>query len=193
MSVYTGLSPLTAATLLLLQVPLAFVGRVLAAALEWTIHRYVFHGLGKRKGSIFAFHWREHHRACRKVEMRDDPYVHGSLLDSSNGHFREFWPLVLVSASLLPFALVVPGLVAGLIYGGWRYHLLHRKSHLNPEWAKEHLRWHYDHHMAPNQETNWGVSNEWFDRWMGTRVEWEGPKRARHRRVHDAEEQHAAK
>ena len=176
-SFYGSLSAPVLVAVVAAQIGLIFVGRVISASLEWAVHRYLFHVMGKRKGSIFAFHWREHHRACRKVEMRDDAYVHGSLLDYRNGHAREVWAIVVACIGLLPLAPFLPGLVLGLWYGGWRYHWCHRQGHLDPAWSKKHLRWHYDHHMAPNQDTNWGVSNEWFDRWMGTRVPWEGPKK----------------
>jgi len=176
MSFYGGLSAPVLAAFVVAQVALVFVGRVFAAACEWTVHRYLFHVLGKKKGSMFAFHWREHHRACRKVEMVDDAYVHGSLLDYRNGHAREVWAITVACVAMVPMLAVVPGFVVGAWYGGWRYHWCHRQSHLDVAWGKKHMRWHFDHHMAPNQDTNWGVSNEWFDKWMGTRVPWEGSK-----------------
>lgn len=162
-----------------LQCGLLFVGRVFAAACEWAVHRYLFHELGKRKGSMFAFHWREHHRACRKVEMKDGAYVYGSLRNTRNGRAREVWTLTVACLLMVPLMAVVPGFVLGAWYGAWRYHWCHRQSHLDPAWGKANLRWHYDHHMAPNQDANWGVSNEWFDRWMGTRTPWAGPKVSR--------------
>lgn len=180
-SFYEGLGGPGLVLFALAQLPLLVVGRIFAAAMEWSVHRYVFHVLGKRKSSPFAFHWKEHHRACRRIEMRDDAYVHGSLFDSSNGHAREVWAIVVSCLLMVPALGFVPGLVLGAWYGGWRYHWCHRQSHLDIEWCKQHLRWHYDHHMAPNQDTNWGVSNEWFDKWMGTRVPWDGPKRRRSR------------
>ena len=176
-SFYAGLDSLSLALFVAAQFPLLVVGRIFAAGVEWAVHRYIFHGLGRKKGSRFAFHWREHHRACRKVEMRDDAYVHGSLFDLSNGHAREVWTITVACISFTPGLLVAPGLVVGAIYGGWRYHWCHRQCHLDPAWGKEKMRWHYDHHMAPNQDTNWGVSNEWFDKWMGTRTPWTGPTR----------------
>ena len=40
---------------------------------------------------------------------------------------------------------------------------------MDPAWAREKVPWHYDHHMAPNQDANWGVRRDWVDRLMGTR------------------------
>lgn len=178
----SSLYPLSWVAFIAVQVGLFAVGRVVAAAVEWWVHKVLFHELGRRKGSMFAFHLREHHRACRKEEMVDEAYVYGSLTDRTNGRAREVWTLTATCLLLLPVLPVAPGLVAGLWFGAWRYHYCHRKSHLDPEWGRTHLRWHYDHHMGPNPEANWGVSNDWFDRWMGTRHEWHGTWRPRRRR-----------
>lgn len=35
---------------------------------------------------------------------------------------------------------------------------MHRRSHLEPEWAKKRIPWHYDHHMNSNQDANWCVT-----------------------------------
>ena len=42
---------------------------------------------------------------------------------------------------------------------------------------REHLPWHYDHHMGPNQEANWCVTRPWFDYVMGTREPYVGTLR----------------
>ena len=55
----------------MLGVPL---GLLYANAGEWLIHKYVLHGLGKKKKSFFSFHWSEHHRACRKHDFFDPDY-----------------------------------------------------------------------------------------------------------------------
>ena len=38
---------------------------------EWFVHRYLFHGLGKDYKSVFAFHLREHHIKSRKDNFFD--------------------------------------------------------------------------------------------------------------------------
>ena len=45
------------------------------------------------------------------------------------------------------------------------------------EWAREHLPWHYDHHMGPNQHANWCVTKPWADIVMGTREPYCGTER----------------
>ena len=149
------------------------LGRTFAAAVEWSVHRYLFHVLGKRKGSPFSFHYRDHHRACRKNEMYDEEYTHGSLF-AWNGRSREVWAAV-VSLTIVAglTSWWAPLFTVGAAYGGLRYLWVHYKTHVDPEWCRVHAPWHYDHHMAPNQDTNWGVSNEWFDKLMGTRTPWE--------------------
>ena len=52
------------------------VGFLYANLFEWIWHKYVFHGLGKKKKSRFSSHWKNHHRAVRKNSYRDDSYRH---------------------------------------------------------------------------------------------------------------------
>ena len=77
----------------------------------------------------------------------------------------------LVHAPLFP---VAPFFTATVWYSMIRYHTLHRRAHIDPAWAAEHLPWHVDHHLGPNQDANWCVTHPWFDDWMGTRVMREG-------------------
>ena len=49
------------------------------------------------------------------------------------------------------------------------YFLIHRKSHLDPSWAKKYAPWHYDHHMGKNQDANWCVTFPLWDHILGTR------------------------
>ena len=50
------------------------LGLLHANAVEWLVHKYVLHGLGKQKGSLFRFHWAQHHRIARKNAMHDKSY-----------------------------------------------------------------------------------------------------------------------
>ena len=70
---------------------------------------------------------------------------------------------------LVPLIPVAPFFVGTMWYSAANYYVKHRRSHLDVEWAKEHLPWHYDHHMGPNQHANWCVTWPWFDFVMGTR------------------------
>jgi sterol desaturase/sphingolipid hydroxylase (fatty acid hydroxylase superfamily) len=65
---------------------------------------------------------------------------------------------------------VAPFFVLGTYYAAGKYFYVHRRSHLDPEWGKKAIPWHFDHHMNTNQDANWCVTRPWFDYIMGTRV-----------------------
>ena len=69
----------------------------------------------------------------------------------------------------LPLLPVAPFFTATVFYCSWNYYWKHKKAHLDPEWAKTNLTWHYDHHMGKDQNTNWCVTHPFFDHVMGTR------------------------
>src|SRR5262252_4671313 len=110
---------------------------------EWLIHKHVLHEQGRVKGSFWSFHWHEHHR---------------------NARAKEALGLVGMSLAVTPLFPVAPFFVLTSYYASYRYYRIHKKAHQNPEWAREHVPWHYDHHMGPNQDANWCVTNPWFDR-----------------------------
>ncbi len=151
------------------------LGLLAANGLEWAVHKHVLHGLGKRKSSMWSFHWHEHHRACRQHEGRDPNYDRPLLGWHAQG--KEALGLVLLGVSVAPLFPVAPGFVGALWWSGLRYYKVHKRSHEDPEWAREHLPWHYDHHMGPKQDANWCVSRPWFDHIMGTRVPYVGTPR----------------
>ncbi|MFO0749331.1 MAG: hypothetical protein U1F43_27245 [Myxococcota bacterium] len=92
---------------------------------------------------------------------------------------RETWSLLALAAAHLPLLPVAP-LYTLTIWGRIvHYQRVHKRSHLDPEWAREHLPWHYDHHMGPNQDANWCVTNPWFDELMGTREPYAHTERER--------------
>jgi sterol desaturase/sphingolipid hydroxylase (fatty acid hydroxylase superfamily) len=151
------------------------IGALLANAGEWLIHKYVLHGLGRRKKSIWAFHWHEHHRASRRNDFRDDDYFRSPLGWNAQG--KEVYGILGLSASVLPLAPWAPWFCAGVWTSAAAYYAVHKKSHLDPEWARRWLPWHYDHHMGPNQDANWCVTYPLFDHVMGTREPYLGTER----------------
>jgi hypothetical protein len=147
------------------------LGLLYANAAEWLIHKYVLHGLGKDKRSFWAFHFHEHHRASRKHAFRDADYER-----SPFGWHAQGKELLAVSALMLahvPLFPVAPWFTGAVWYSALNYLHTHRKSHLDPEWAKKHLKHHYDHHMGTDQDQNWGVTHAWFDHLLGTRVDYQ--------------------
>jgi hypothetical protein len=139
---------------------------------EWLLHRYVLHGLGKRHGSFWGFHWYEHHQRSRRHEMVDEQY-RGPL-----------WSWSPQSKEVLGLAVIVVGHIPLLKWGPWfvatvwastvLYYVVHRRAHLDPDWAREHLPWHHDHHMGKDQNANWCVTYPLFDYVMGTRRKYLG-------------------
>lgn len=142
-------------------------GLLVANAGEWSIHKYLLHGLGRHKNSIWAYHWREHHEACFKNAMLDEGYRHLRL--EWNTQTKELAFMLLAVLSQLPFITIAFWYVAGVYLNIGVYYYLHRKSHLNPDWARRHLRWHYDHHLGSFSDANWCITHPFFDYLMATR------------------------
>jgi len=139
------------------------LGLLYANASEWFAHKYVFHVLGRKRKSIFSFHWRRHHRLSRTNNFFDEDY------EKPWGSGKEMLGLLFSVVIHIPLLFVVPIFTCTLFYGAFNYYHKHRKSHLEPEWAKKHLRWHYEHHMGRDQNKNFCVTRPWFDYVMGTR------------------------
>lgn len=149
-------------------------GLAVVNAYEWFAHKYLLHGVHRKGKPRFSptpkqmeSHW-AHHREVRKQDFSDDCYVEG--LDSWRTR-NEIMSLAVVatvlSAAAYPFS---KGMALAVVYSAGNYYYVHRRSHLEPEWAKKRIPWHYDHHMNSNQDANWCVTRPWFDYVMGTRV-----------------------
>lgn len=149
-------------------------GLVIANGFEWFAHKYLLHGVHRKGKPRFSptpkqmeSHW-AHHREVRKQGFSDDCYVEG--LD--NWRTRNELMSLAVAAGVLsvvfyPFS---KGMALAAIYSAGNYYYVHRRAHLEPDWAKRTIPWHYDHHMNSNQDANWCVTRPWFDYVMGTRV-----------------------
>ena len=143
------------------------IGLLYANAGEWFIHKHVLHGTGKNKKSMWAFHFHEHHRAARKHRMLDEDYNRSVVGWHAQG--KEALGVVGLAALHLPLFPVAPFFTGAVVFSAYKYYTRHKRSHEDPEWARQHLTWHYDHHMGPNQDSNWCVTWPWFDHVMGTR------------------------
>ncbi len=151
------------------------VGLFVANAAEWIFHKHVLHKIGRDKKSIWAFHWHEHHGNSRKNKMRDETYERSPFGLHAQG--KELIALAAAGIGVLPLAPIAPFYTGTILYCLGEYYVKHRRSHEDPEWAREHLPWHYDHHMGPNQDSNWGVVRPWMDHIMGTREPYVGTER----------------
>lgn len=143
------------------------LGLAAANAGEWVLHKRMLHGLGRNKASFWAFHWHEHHRESRRNDMIDPQYTRSVFTWSPQG--KEALALALGAAAAVPLFPVAPFFIGTLWFSMLRYYRLHKKSHLDPAWAREHLPWHVDHHLGKNQDANWCVTHPWFDYVMKTR------------------------
>ncbi len=154
------------------------LGLLYANFSEALFHRYVLHGLGKNPESFWAFHWHEHHREARRNAFRDDNYLRSPWAWHSLSKER-----LAIAASValhLPLFPVAPFFVGTLVYCAVKYHRVHARAHLDPDWGRKNVPWHYDHHMAPNQNANWGIVRPWYDQIMGTRLPYSGTSAERH-------------
>jgi sterol desaturase/sphingolipid hydroxylase (fatty acid hydroxylase superfamily) len=131
--------------------------------IEWFLHRYLLHALGKLKRSPFAFHWYVHHRASRD-NMTDPGYAYMSF-------HRVAEVLLLLTLLLLhiPVCFVSVSAYVVLAFMTLAYLTVHTRAHRDPDWARKRLTWHYDHHVGPDQDANWCVTFPMFDIIMGTR------------------------
>ena len=123
---------------------------------EWAIHRWVLHGAGKRRGAPFSFHFHEHHRASRTNNFIDPVYQGSPFQWNAAG--KETLALGLLTLAHIPLLPIAPWFTVTLFASGVQYYRVHKRSHLDTDWAREHIPWHYDHHMGPDQDANWGGS-----------------------------------
>ena len=151
------------------------VGLGYATLSEWVIHKHVLHGPGKKKGTFWSFHFHTHHRASRLNQMHDEEFTRPFWEEQARR--REVLGLVGLAAIHLPLFPVAPFFTATVCGSALRYYHLHKKAHMDIEWGRKHLPWHYDHHMAPNQDANWGVTWDGWDRLFGTREVYLGTER----------------
>lgn len=149
-------------------------GLIVANGFEWVAHKYILHGThraGKPRYSpvpdSMKSHW-EHHREVRKTDFHDHGYVEGI----SNWRTKnEIISLAVVAGVFTPlFYPISKGMSLSVLYSACNYYYIHRRAHLEPEWAMKKIPWHYDHHMNSNQDANWCVTKPWFDYILGTRV-----------------------
>ncbi len=132
------------------------LGILYSNAWEWVIHKYVLHGQGKDRSNFWSFHWHDHHKHARREGMGDHQYERSVF--GWHGQGKEALGLAFATLVHLPLAKRYPWFAAGCVLSHWNYYRVHKRAHRDPQWAREHLPWHYDHHMGPNQHANWCVT-----------------------------------
>lgn len=135
---------------------------------EWVVHKYVLHKLGKNKKSPFSFHWHEHHRKSRLEKFYDDDYEKPIWNWGASGKEAAGLGLLWLAHCWLFFFF--PVFATTITYCIFNYYFTHKWAHQEPEWAKKYLRWHWEHHMGKNQEANFCVTQPWCDYLLGTRI-----------------------
>lgn len=146
------------------------LGFVYVNLLEWLIHKYILHGLGKKKGSFFSFHWHRHHARCRRYGFHDSDYVEPFKWETTGKEVAGLLLLVLIHS---PLAWFFPWFYVASAIGAGLYYFCHAISHIHPELGKRFFKHHFDHHMGTNQDANWCVSYPLWDRIFRTRVKYE--------------------
>ena len=127
--------------------------------LEYVIHRYVFHKMGRKKGSMWRYHLKGHHVLSRKQGFID-------LTTSS----IETTGLTVLIAIHIPIAFVAFPIWAGVTLYALAFNYMHGYQHKHPEFTQKYMKWHWDHHMS-NPNENFGVVAPWCDYLFGTRKE----------------------
>ncbi len=133
------------------------LGLIYGSFLEWGVHKYLFHELGKNKNSIFAFHLREHHINCINNQNEDNRFT-----------LRENLGIAVLTLLHLPIFFFSSSFYYGLAAYGLAFIICHKLIHKNAEWGKKWFPWHWDHHMA-HQNHNMNVVIPIADHILGTR------------------------
>lgn len=132
---------------MILQIILAWI---YSHIFEYIAHKFILH---ETKIFKFAFkhHFGIHHKIARNNNMYDRGYEN---IFSSK---FEILSLLITAVIHLPLFLFFPFAYLSLLLFITNYYLIHRKCHLDVEWGKKWIPWHYAHHMKTNQHKNWGV------------------------------------
>jgi sterol desaturase/sphingolipid hydroxylase (fatty acid hydroxylase superfamily) len=145
------------------------IAAIFSNFVEWFSHRYVLHGLGKRKNSWFHYHW-NHHLVSRKNDFYDKDYELGFF--KSAPVRREIYALLGILAVNSYWLWIWPMFYYCCIFFTGFYWFCHQYSHLNKTWCKKWLSHHYDHHMGKDQDLNWCVTFPLWDNILGTRMKY---------------------
>ena len=121
------------------------LGLIYGSFLEWIVHKYLFHELGKNKNSIFAFHLREHHINCINNGNKDNRFT-----------LQENLGIIVLALLHFPFFFLSPFFYYGLVTYGLAFIVFHKLIHKNVSWGKKYFPWHWDHHMK-HQNHNMNV------------------------------------
>ncbi len=137
------------------------LGFLYGSFLEYVIHDFLFHRMGRKKGSIFAYHLRGHHVLARKNNFVD--------LTASR---VELYGLFFLVAIHFPIFFISLGFWLGITFYALCFKVLHGIQHKYPEFTKKYMVWHWEHHMK-NSNKNFGVVVPWMDYLFNTRKKYD--------------------
>lgn len=121
------------------------VGILYANLLEYVVHRFLFHGLGRSGSSIFAFHLRSHHLVSRRDGFYDTRISRNEMLG-----------MPVLALFHLPLLIAFPAFYYTIVAYAFFFIVVHNALHHYPHFAKRYFWWHWNHHMR-NQNKSWGV------------------------------------
>lgn len=127
--------------------------------MEYLVHRYFLHDV-KLFPRFFKRHFGTHHRIARKNEMFDENYVNVFTRES----LFEMLGILFLLVLHLPILFTAPVFYGVLVISCVQYYIKHRRSHIDVEWGRDNMPWHYEHHMGKDQHKNWGVRSNIIDR-----------------------------
>ena len=141
---------------------LGFVfGFLYGSFLEYVIHDFLFHRMGRKKGSIFSYHLKGHHALARRNNFVD--------LTLSR---VEYYGLILLCLIHLPIIFISVGFWFGVTLYAIAFKIIHGLQHRYPDFTKKYMKWHWDHHMKSSNK-NFGVVVPWMDYLFGTRKKYD--------------------
>lgn len=132
------------------------IGIIYGSFLEYFIHKYLFHDMGKAKDSIFAFHLRQHHIVSRRNGFID-----------TRVSKHEAIGLPIMAVAHIPFYFISPGLYFGMITYALLFLAIHNLVHRLPSLGRRIFWWHWNHHMK-NQNKSYNVVLPIADIILGT-------------------------
>ena len=128
-----------------MNVILFLFGFFIANVIEYCVHRFLFHGMGRNKKSIFAFHLREHHRKAVRNGFVDEKLS-----------AKEWIGIPVLLILLLPVYYLSFSFYFGISLYAVLFVVIHNIQHKYPKFAKKYFWWHWNHHMR-NPNKSWAV------------------------------------
>ena len=92
------------------------MGWIYGHIVEYAIHRWIFHTIGKKKGHPLSFHVHDHHKTCRRNALFDVAY-------KKIGTSEEFWGLLFLAVMHVPLAFFLPYFYCAIIFSIMSYYL----------------------------------------------------------------------